>query len=82
MRICFIGKYPPIEGGVSSHAYWLAKALGKKGHEVHVVTNAQEVEKEYCEHSELWDFFLENLKLYMEEGLDRREEQKFRCAAE
>ena len=49
MRICFIGKYPPIEGGVSSHAYWLAKALGKKGHEVHVVTNAQEVEKEYCE---------------------------------
>lgn len=41
-----------------------------------------EWEKEFCKHSELWDFFLENLKLYMEEGLDRREEQKFRYAAE
>ncbi len=49
MRICFISKYPPIEGGVSSRVYWLAKALGEKGHEVHIVTNAQEVEEEYRE---------------------------------
>jgi glycosyltransferase involved in cell wall biosynthesis len=44
-----ISKYPPIEGGVSSQTYWLAKALGERGHEVHIVTNAQEVEEEYRE---------------------------------
>lgn len=49
MKICIISKYPPIEGGVSARVYWLAKALGERGHEVHVVTNAQEVENEYKE---------------------------------
>jgi len=49
MRICIISKYPPIEGGVSTRVYWLAKALGERGHEVHIVTNAQEVENEYKE---------------------------------
>lgn len=49
MKICFFSKYPPIEGGVSSRTYWLAKALGKAGHEVHIVTNALEVEEEYRE---------------------------------
>jgi len=49
MRICLISKYPPIEGGVSARVYWLAKALGERGHEVHIVTNAQEVESEYRE---------------------------------
>ena len=48
-RIITISKYPPIEGGVSSRAYWLAKALGERGHEVHIVTNAQEVEENYRE---------------------------------
>lgn len=49
MRICIISKYPPIEGGVSARVYWLAKALGKRGQEIHIVTNAQEVENEYKE---------------------------------
>jgi len=49
MKICLISKYPPIEGGISARVYWLAKALGERGHEVHIVTNAQEVEKEYKE---------------------------------
>lgn len=49
MKICVISKYPPIEGGVSSKVYWLAKALGERGHEVHIVTNALEVEDEYRE---------------------------------
>jgi len=49
MRICFISKYPPIEGGVSARVYWLAKALGGRGHEIHIVTNAQEVEEGYKE---------------------------------
>lgn len=49
LRICLVSKYPPIEGGESSKAYWLAKSLGEKGHEVHVVTNAWEVESNYRE---------------------------------
>lgn len=49
MRICMISKYPPIEGGVSARVYWLAKALGERGHEVHIVTNALEVEDDYKE---------------------------------
>ncbi len=44
MNICLIGKYPPIEGGVSSTTYWLARGLAERGHKVHVVTNASEVE--------------------------------------
>jgi len=47
MKICLIGKYPPIEGGVSASTYWLAHGLAKRGHEVYVVTNADEVEDDY-----------------------------------
>ena len=49
LKICIISKYPPIEGGVSARVYWLAKALGERKHEIHIVTNAQEVEGEYKE---------------------------------
>jgi glycosyltransferase involved in cell wall biosynthesis len=49
LKILFLSKYPPIEGGISSRTYWLAKALGQIGHEVHIVTNAQEVEECYRE---------------------------------
>jgi len=55
MKICLISKYPPIEGGISSNTYWLARGLGKKGHEVHIVTNALEVENEYRENLNLDD---------------------------
>lgn len=44
MKILIIGKFPPIEGGVSAQTFWLARALAKQGHEVNVVTNALEVE--------------------------------------
>jgi hypothetical protein len=47
LRICFVGKYPPIEGGVSAQTYWAARGLAERGHEVHVVTNAAEVEDTY-----------------------------------
>jgi glycosyltransferase involved in cell wall biosynthesis len=47
VRICFIGKYPPIEGGVSTSSYWLAYGLAQRGHTFHVVTNADEVEDAY-----------------------------------
>lgn len=55
MRLCIISKYPPIEGGVSARVYWLAKALGERGHEVHIVTNALEVESDYREKLDLND---------------------------
>ncbi|WP_375758801.1 PqqD family peptide modification chaperone [Corallococcus exercitus] len=47
MRICAIVKYPPIQGGVSAQSYWMCRALAEAGHEVHVVTNADEVEDDY-----------------------------------
>lgn len=49
MKILVISKYPPIEGGVSSRTYWLAKGLGESGHEVFVVSNCWEAESEYKE---------------------------------
>jgi glycosyltransferase involved in cell wall biosynthesis len=42
LRICLIGKFPPIQGGVSMRTYWSAHALAARGHDVHVVTNAKE----------------------------------------
>jgi glycosyltransferase involved in cell wall biosynthesis len=42
LRICVIGKFPPIQGGVSMRTYWTAHALATRGHDVHVVTNAKE----------------------------------------
>jgi len=48
MKICIISKYPPIQGGISSKTFWMAKGLAEKDVEVHVVTNANCVEKEYC----------------------------------
>ncbi|MBV8536699.1 MAG: glycosyltransferase, partial [Alphaproteobacteria bacterium] len=44
MRICVVGKFPPIQGGVSMRTYWTAHGLAARGHEVHVVTNAKEAE--------------------------------------
>ena len=49
MQVCFISKYPPIEGFVSSYSYWLTKALGQRGYTIHVVTNAGEVDPQYKE---------------------------------
>jgi glycosyltransferase involved in cell wall biosynthesis len=43
MRICIVGKFPPVQGGVSMRTYWNAHRLAAHGHEVHVVTNAKEV---------------------------------------
>jgi glycosyltransferase involved in cell wall biosynthesis len=47
MRICAVVKYPPIQGGVSALSYRLTQALGAAGHQVSVVTNADEVEADY-----------------------------------
>lgn len=44
MRILIVGKYPPIQGGVSRSVYWAAQMLAQQGHQVRVVTNAFEAE--------------------------------------
>jgi glycosyltransferase involved in cell wall biosynthesis len=44
VKICALVKYPPIQGGVSARCYWLARSLADRGHEVHVVTHADQVE--------------------------------------
>lgn len=61
MKICFFTKYPPIEGGVASRSYWLAKALGEQGIEVHIITDALE-ETLYRENIDFED--LEDLTNY------------------
>jgi glycosyltransferase involved in cell wall biosynthesis len=47
MKICAVMKYPPIQGGVSAQCFWLARGLADAGHQVVVVTNAEEVDEEY-----------------------------------
>jgi glycosyltransferase involved in cell wall biosynthesis len=50
VRICLIGKFPPIQGGVSMRTYWAAHGLAARGHEVHVVTNAKEAQPPFRLH--------------------------------
>lgn len=50
MNVCFVGKFPPIQGGVSAFNLWTVCALVEAGHRVHVVTNAEEVEAEFRLH--------------------------------
>jgi glycosyltransferase involved in cell wall biosynthesis len=50
LRICVIGKFPPIQGGVSMRTYWTAHALAARGHDVHVVTNAKEASPPFRMH--------------------------------
>lgn len=47
MRICFVTKFPPTQGGVAVRASLLAEALAEAGHDVFVVTNAAEVGEAY-----------------------------------
>src|SRR5258708_13633241 len=56
VRICVIGKFPPIQGGVSMRTYWTAHALAMRGHDVHVVTNAKEVRPPFRMHMRAQDW--------------------------
>ena len=46
MRVLAIGKYPPMQGGVSTQMYDLVTGLAARGHVVSLVTDACEVEAE------------------------------------
>jgi glycosyltransferase involved in cell wall biosynthesis len=56
VRICIIGKFPPIQGGVSVRTYWSAHDLAARGHEVHVVTNAKEARPPFRMHMRRQDW--------------------------
>ena len=56
MKICIVGKFPPIEGGVSMRTYWAAHLLAARGHDVHVVTNAREVRPPFRMHMRASDW--------------------------
>jgi glycosyltransferase involved in cell wall biosynthesis len=56
LRICIIGKFPPIQGGVSARTYWTAHELAARGHEVHVVTNAKEARPPFRMHMRRQDW--------------------------
>ena len=56
MRICVVGKFPPIQGGVSTRTYWSAHDLAARGHEVHVVTNAKEARPPFRMHMRRQDW--------------------------
>ncbi len=78
MRICVIGKYPPIQGGVSMRTYRAAHALAQRGHEVHVVTNAKEATAPFLMHMrpQDWDrcdarYDLGSVRVHWTEPADR-----------
>jgi len=47
-RIICISKYPPLEGGIAAKTYWLCRALAERGHTVHVVTDRESIDADYC----------------------------------
>jgi len=70
-----LGKYPPIQGGVSTSNYWLTRALASKGHKVFVVTNAEEVAFEHREeisHRDTKYLEPENTKVFNTKPLSRQ----------
>lgn len=48
-RLLIIGKFPPIQGGTSTAAYWAARTFADEGWEVDVLTNLADIEPEYEE---------------------------------
>ena len=48
MKLLVISKYPPLEGGIAAKTYWLCRALAERGHTVHVVTDGENIDADYC----------------------------------
>jgi glycosyltransferase involved in cell wall biosynthesis len=46
--IAGIGKFPPLQGGISSKSYWFANAMAKRGHLIHMVTERTDVDEVYA----------------------------------
>lgn len=48
MKLLVTSKYPPLEGGIAAKTYWLCRALAERGHTVHVVTDGENINADYC----------------------------------
>jgi hypothetical protein len=48
--VAIVGKFPPIQGGVSASTYWTAIALTEAGYDVHVITNSHQCEPEFTQY--------------------------------
>jgi glycosyltransferase involved in cell wall biosynthesis len=46
LKILFIGKIPPIQGGTAKNNFWLMRSLAQRGHQIFVTTNAFESDSE------------------------------------
>lgn len=67
MNILKISKYPPIQGGESSKAYWKMKAIAKKGNNVFILTNsfeAKDYEKSIFLENDIEKFMPKNVFVY------------------
>jgi len=79
MKIGIISKYPPIEGGVSSEIYWLAKYLGEKDVDVVVVTDSWAVEEDFREnimYDELDKLQPKNVELYQVDPISLKKKKQ------
>lgn len=63
-RIICISKYPPLEGGIAAKTYWLCRALAERGHTVHVVTDREVADADYCAASSKDQAATENLHVH------------------
>lgn len=63
-RILCLSKYPPIEGGISSKTYWLCRALAKKGHALHIVTDKTDVSPDYTYEQAADESEMENITVH------------------
>jgi glycosyltransferase involved in cell wall biosynthesis len=47
MRQLILAKSPPTQGGEASKTFWIARGLAQRGHDVHIVTNANETDRAF-----------------------------------
>jgi glycosyltransferase involved in cell wall biosynthesis len=63
-RIICISKYPPLEGGIAAKTYWLCRALAERGHTVHVVTDGENIDADYCSPASQEQLAIQNLHVH------------------
>jgi glycosyltransferase involved in cell wall biosynthesis len=49
MKVLYVGKYPPLQGGIATTAYWRIRRMAALGHRISVITiRADEAAVSYC----------------------------------
>jgi glycosyltransferase involved in cell wall biosynthesis len=47
VKLLFLSKYPPIQGGIAAKTYWLSQGLVRKGYNIHIISDASFCDPEY-----------------------------------